>query len=107
MNKKNIVRFSFITVFILFLCIYIGQATGYYEYNNYKKTTLTNEAINRFEEDVKNGKTIDAKDYMEQDKVYANSLNKVGIKTSNMIETAFNKVMGYIFKEVNNVVNSK
>lgn len=107
MNKKNIVRFSFITVFILFLCIYIGQATGYYEYNNYKKTTLTNDAINRFEEDVKNGKTIDAKNYMEQDKSYENSLNKAAIKTSNVIEGAFDKMMEYIFKEVNNVVNDK
>lgn len=107
MSKKNIVRFSFATVFILFLCLYIGQAAGYYETSSYKKNVLTEEAIKRFEADVKNGKQIEAKNYLEQEKVYSNSLNKIGLKTSKAIETVFDKAMGYLFREINKVVSEK
>ena len=55
MNKKNLVRFFGVTLVILFLCIYIGQASGYYEYSNFKRTSLTNDAITKFEDDVKKG----------------------------------------------------
>ena len=58
MNKKNLVRFFGVTLVILFLCIYIGQASGYYEYSNFKRTSLTNDAITKFEDDVKKGKNI-------------------------------------------------
>lgn len=58
MNKKNLVRFFGVTLVILFLCIYIGQASGYYEYSNFKRTSLTNDAITKFEDDVKKGKIL-------------------------------------------------
>ena len=107
MNKKNIARFSFVTIFLLFLCLYIGQASGYYEVTSHQKNALTEDAIKRFEEDVKSGKEIEAKNYMEQEKIYSNSLNKIGLKTSNTIESIFNKTMTYIFKELDKVVNEK
>ncbi len=107
MNKKNIVRFLFLTIFLLFLCLYIGQAQGYYEITSYQKKVLTEDAIERFEKDVKEGKLVEAKNYLEEEKVYSNSLNKMGMTASNTIEKIFNKTMSYIFKEVNKAVNSK
>ena len=72
MNKKNLVRFFGVTLVILFLCIYIGQASGYYEYSNFKRTSLTNDAITKFEDDVKKGKNIKATNYLKNDKQYDN-----------------------------------
>ena len=53
-NKKNkIFKFIFGLFFMSFLVIYFSELTGYYEYQNYKKTSLTEEQIKKFEEDVK------------------------------------------------------
>ena len=45
------------------LVLYFGQATGYYEYKNNQKTTLTEESIKRFEQDIKDGKDINVSNY--------------------------------------------
>lgn len=57
MKGKNLIRIIILTLIITFIALYITQLTGYYEYTENKKTTLTTEAIERFEEDVKQGKT--------------------------------------------------
>ena len=64
MKANNILKFTFIILILLFIGLYISQVTGYYEYTESKKTTLTKDAINRFEKDVKEGKEISAKNYL-------------------------------------------
>lgn len=107
MNKKNIIRFLFLTIVLFFLCIYIYQASGYYEYLNYKRTKINYEKIEEFEKDLKNGKNVSKKDYLEKEKTYSNTFYKLGIGTSNLIEKSFDKVMKYLFSEASDVVNKK
>lgn len=107
MNKKNIIRFSFLSIFFFFLCIYIYQASSYYEYLNYKRTKINYEKIKEFEEDLKKGKNVNKKDYIDEEKTYSNTIYKLGITTSNLIEKSFNKMMRYLFSEASDAVNGK
>ena len=107
MNKKNIIRFSFLSVFFFFLCLYLYQASNYYEYVNYKRTKINYEKINEFEDDLKNGKNVEEKDYIDEEKTYSNTIYKLGITTSNLIEKSFNKLMKYLFSEASDAVNGK
>lgn len=105
MKGKNIIRFIVLVLFILFIALYISQATGYYKYDEYRKTTLTNKAIERFENDLDNNEEIDLDNYIEKEKNYNNIYSSLGLKTSNIIEKSFNRVMNYIFREINETVN--
>ena len=107
MNKKNIIRFSFLAIFFFFLCLYLYQASNYYEYVNYKRTKINYEKIKEFEEDLKKGKNIIKKDYIDEEKTYSNTIYKIGMTTSNIIEKSFNKIMRYLFSEASDAVNSK
>lgn len=106
MKGKNIIKILGITLIVLFLSLYIAQMSGYYEYTESKKTTLTEDAIKRFEADISAGKKINAKDYLSEEKKYNNNLSHMGMKISNYIEKGFNKIMNSIFQEVNKAVNS-
>lgn len=82
------------------------QATGYYEFNNSKKTTLTNDAIKKFEKDIKEGKQISAKNYLEGEKEYNNKISTTSLKISKTIEKSFNYLMGKLFEEINSAVSN-
>lgn len=107
MNKKNIIRFLFLTIFLFFLGLYIYQASNYYEYEIYKRTKINNTKIKEFEEDLKNGDDVRKNNYLEKDKTYSNAIYKIGMGTSNIIEKSFNKIMKYLFSEASDVVNDK
>lgn len=107
MNKKNIIRFSFLTVFLFFLGLYIYQSSNYYEYEIYKRTKINNTKIKEFEEDLKNGDNVRKNNYIEKEKNYSNAIYKIGMGTSNIIEKSFNKLMKYLFSEASDVVNDK
>ena len=107
-NKVTIlVKLSFLTLFILFLGLYITQAYGYYEFTSNKKNVLTEKAISKFEKDLKEGKDITVTDYLEEEKNYNNNLTKASLMLSNGIEIIFNKIMNEVFNDVNNLVNDK
>ena len=74
-------------LFILYLSLTIAISTGDYEAKLSEKTTITNEAIMQFEEDVRNGKDVDINDYLTdtyQD--YSNSTTKAGYAFSSAVE---------------------
>ena len=106
MKGNNIFKMIMIILFMLFLSLYIGQATGYYKYDN-KKTILTKKAIKKFEKDLKRGRSVNVKNYLEEEKNYSNSFSKLGLTTSNIIEISFNKVLIYIFKQIEEETNYK
>ena len=62
-------------ILLLFLGVYFGQATGYYRFAENRKTTLTEEAIQRFEADVREGKEIIASNYLIKEKNYNNNIS--------------------------------
>lgn len=93
-NKRlnKLFRGLLIILFIIFITIYISQKTGYYEYKNYQKTLLTNEQIDKFENDVRNGKNVNLKDYViNTNKSYQTNLSRAGLNISNFISSCVNK----------------
>lgn len=106
-DKKNkIYKFIFYIFFISFLVIYFSELTGYYEYQNYKKTSLTEEQIKKFEEDIKNGNEVDINQYLVADnKKYNNTLSKLASKFSDGISKIVNSGVEYIFKYISKLVD--
>ena len=78
-KKQNpFLRIIFI-LFLLFLMIYILSVSGYYENKMHLKTTITQERIMAFEDDVKNGVEIDLNKYINnEEKNYNNMFTKIG-----------------------------
>ncbi len=103
MKIKNIASLIMITTIIFFLVVYISEGVGYTENKNLKKNILTKDAIERFEQDVKEKKELDLEEYMEEEKNYKNLYNRLGIYISNIIEKVFNKGMNKFIKEVNKI----
>ena len=89
MKKKNnnkIFKFVFYTLLISYLVIYFSEITGYYEYQNHSKATLTEEQIRKFESDISDGKEVDIKDYIAVTQPsYNNTLSKAASKLSDGI----------------------
>ena len=89
-NKNYMLKFLVIS-FLLFLIIYFTNETGYYEYKVYTKTKLTEESINKFEEDIKNNKDVSMHTYVKNDYIdYSNKFTKTGTKIGSFIEKAMN-----------------
>ncbi len=106
MKKANkIARNILIILFILFIALYISQSTGYYDYETYKKTALTKEQIKKFEEDVKNGKNVSVKDYLDDtSRDYSNKLSDTGLKVSKKIERYSKKAIETVFGALSGLV---
>ena len=104
---KEVLKLFSSIIIILFLVLYIGQATGYYQLAENRKTTLTEDAIKRFEEDVASGKEIIAGNYLIKEKNYNNKFSIVSMKISSFIESGFNKFMNLVFNELESIVNEE
>ena len=73
----------FLAFFIAFFALYVSEATGYYEFEQHKKVTLTQEKIKQFEEDVAAGKNVDIVDYMGEKEInYQTKISDMGFKLS-------------------------
>lgn len=107
MNYTRVFQLTVGVLVILFIGLYVGQMTGYYQYSESKKTTLTESAIQRFEQDVKEGKEIHAGDYLEKETDYNNKASNLGMKVSKLIEASFNKAMNTIFDELSKAISSQ
>ena len=105
MKGKNVMRIILLTLILLFATLYITQAFGYYEYTNHRVNTLTSNAVKKFEEDLKDGKNIDTSDYIKTNNNYDNNLTKLGLGCSDIIGKVFDKVMKFIFNEINKAVS--
>ena len=87
MTKKNNYFFIILgMLFVVFISYIIAFNSGYYEFSNYRKATITNEKMNEFEMDVKNNENIDVKDYLNNDYVdYSSVMSKVGNSVANTL----------------------
>lgn len=106
MKMKQLTKLFVIILIVSFFSLYFTTMGGYYEYSLSKKNVLTQEAIARFEQDVKDGKEIIAANYIEEEKDYSNKTSKIAIKISNFVSNAFDKTMKFIFKQIESTVNS-
>ncbi|MBR1416373.1 MAG: hypothetical protein IJ572_00955 [Bacilli bacterium] len=90
MEKKKVNYFWWIisALFLIFLAYTIAYESGYYEANISRKSKITEEKMEEFEQDVKDGKEIDIKDYVENDFVdYSSSMSKIGNKLASSIDS--------------------
>lgn len=110
-DKKKIINKIFgwflFVLFITFVTLYISQSTGYYEYEQAKKTAFTKEQIEKFEQDVKDGKEIDINQYLDNtNKNYQNNLSSftlnVSEKISKYTKMGIEKLLGQIANWVEN-----
>ena len=98
MNKK-IFKFILVLLILSFLALFTTQVSGYYEYSSNQKTILTNEAIKKFEEDIKEGKDISIDNYTETND-YTNGISKTALKLSNNIQTLMDKSLKKLFSSI-------
>ncbi len=99
MKERNNFRFIMTILFIIFITIYISQATGYYDYHQHKQVELTAEKIKEFEQDVKDGKNIDVKDYLTDTSYnYNNSFSQTGLRLSKTISDSTKKGVNSVFR---------
>ena len=105
MAKMLIKGFCF-TLIIVFFVMILASSSGYYEYELSKKTTLTNEAIARFEQDLKDGKNIDIDDYVvKEEKNYDNRISRMGNSISDKINNVVSTGVKYLFKYIEKSIN--
>lgn len=107
-KKNRIFRYIFMVLFISFLVIYFSELTGYYEYQNYKKATLTEEQIKQFESDVASGKEVDLNKYLVvENKSYNNKLSKIASKLSDGISDIVKDGVENTFKFLSKLVDEQ
>lgn len=104
--NKILWRF-FVILFIGFAALYMSEKTGYYEYEQHKNVVLTNEAIEEFEQDVKDGKNIDIQNYVKTEKRnYASSVSNFGLGLSNSIQSFVMDGINSFFTFLGNMASS-
>jgi len=107
-KKFNIYKLVFYTFLISYSIIYFGYRTGYYEIQNYKKKSLTEEQIKKFEEDVANGKEIDINEYLVKDDIhYRNNLSTFTSKLSDNISYIVKSGVEATFKYLSKAIEEK
>ncbi len=75
---------SLIIFFIIYITLYISQASGYYDYQLHRRTELTQEQIRKFEKDIKDGRPVDVEEYLKINlKDYNNKFSSYGNSFSN------------------------
>ena len=108
MNKSNVFRIIFLTLVFLFIGLYFASNSGYIDYQSRNKTILTEEQIKEFENDVRENKPIDIKNYItDKEEEYDNSISRLSLKLSNTIGKTFEKALNYIFGKLENAMNTK
>jgi len=87
------------------MALYYMAETGYYEYQEYNKMIVTEEAMKRFENDVSAGKDISLEEYVTSNyKDYSNKVSNLGLKTGESIENFITEGLGGFFKVVSKLV---
>lgn len=96
------------SLFLIFLALYVSQASGYYEYKLRNKVQLTNEEIRRFEQDVKDGKEINLEEYITDPvKNYQNKISGTALNISETISKYVKKSIEKVFTELGNAISEE
>ena len=100
-KKKKFFQVLFVFLFLIYITIYVSESSGYYEFKNYKKASLTKEKIAEFEADLKAGKEVDFDKYMvSTDEDYDNQISNIGYSISNTVSNLINKGVVSIFDTI-------
>ena len=89
-------------LFFIYFSLYILDSLGYYNIAT-KNKVLTEEKLKEFENDIKNGKSIDIKNYVDDETNYKNFYSNLGYNISISIDNVLNnglKEVGDILKKL-------
>lgn len=89
-KRKNIFLKALLILFLIYFALYLMDNLGYYNLST-KKTILTEEKIKEFENDIKNGKSIDLTNYVETENNYNNIYSNIGYNISVGIDKILNE----------------
>ena len=103
-KKNNLSRFIVMILFASFSFVYAMANMGYYEYRNHNKRVMTDEQIEKFEEDIKNGVELDLNNYVSNDTSIIKK--QVSLKISKLIGNISQKTIRKIFKILNKIVET-
>lgn len=101
---KKIIPHIPLIIFILLGFLYFSYQNGYYDKYIKDKINLTNQNIERFELDVKEGRDVTIEDYLEEEKSFATKTGNMSLKVSNKLENIISNGIKYIFKTISSVV---
>lgn len=101
---KKIIKYIPILIIILFLGLYFAYQNGYYERIIRDKITMTNVNIEKFEQDIKDGKDVTIEDYLEDEKDYSTKIGNTSLKVGGELEKIINSGIKFIFKKISSVV---
>ena len=103
--NKNVIKLVMIIILIVFISSYMIASTGYYEYTMRERTIITNEKIKEFEEDIKNNRNIDIKDYYDNKELdYSNKITTLVYNVSDNSNKLARKAIKYLFKKLGSLV---
>lgn len=101
------IKIVILTLFLLFLGLFISTNTGIIDYNARTKNKITEEKIKEFEKDVEENKEIDIKKYISKDnEINNNNISKGTLKVSNTIGKTINKIINFMFDKLNDLMNN-
>lgn len=105
MDKKKILKIVFIVLFLSFIIAYVIEKSGYYEYNLRNKSVMTKESMEKFEDDLKNGKDVRMEDYVvNTTKNYTSRLTTSTNKISTSVNSFLKKGIEGVFKVASRLV---
>ncbi|MGE5456407.1 MAG: hypothetical protein ACM3O4_04825 [Ignavibacteriales bacterium] len=102
----KIIKYVFFILFICFIIVYCTSMAGYYDYQQRQRVVLTEEKIKEFEEDIKNGRSIDIDKYVEEQNKFDHVSKRLGSKLSEVISKYTRKGIENTFRMLNNFVES-
>lgn len=101
----KIFKYILLVLFMTYTAIYFMVDMGYYEYSTYKRKTLTEKQIKKFEEDVKAGVEIDIENYYVEEENFNNKPKQVGLIISEKIcayvSSGIRKIFSFLNKSMN------
>lgn len=105
--KEKIFKIILIIFIVFFLTLLLADKKGYYVSKTTKAKELTEEQIEKFEKDIKEGKEIDIDKYtININKDYRNNLSNNIYKISLKLEKAVDKTIKRIFKDIEKTVTN-
>lgn len=101
---KKIIKDIPLIILILLSFLYFSYQNGYYDKYMRDKINLTNQSIEKFENDIKDGKDVTIEDYLQESKNYATKTGNMSLKISNKLENIISSSIKFLFKKISNVV---
>jgi hypothetical protein len=104
-KPKKIFNTIMFVLFTLYISFYVASVSGYYEYEKSEQNKMTEEKMKEFENDIKNGKKVDIKDYLTDNKVkYDNKVTEIGNTLSDLINNGITGSLEKTFKVVEKLI---